>query len=156
MKKIILCDIDGTIADNTHRQGYLKNKPKNWKAYNQNMHLDKPIEEVIWLISELYNRSSSENIIVFVTGREQVLEQITKDWLYTICRDFGFKYDNLYMRKEKDYRDDAIVKYELWQQIKEDYKDIGTPYLVLDDRDKVVKMWRENGLKCLQCNYGDF
>jgi hypothetical protein len=27
---------------------------------------------------------------------------------------------------------------------------------VFDDRDKVVKMWRENGISCFQVNYGDF
>jgi len=25
-----------------------------------------------------------------------------------------------------------------------------------DDRDKVVKMWRDNGITCMQVNYGDF
>jgi hypothetical protein len=27
---------------------------------------------------------------------------------------------------------------------------------VFDDRDKVVKMWRDNGITCMQVNYGDF
>lgn len=27
---------------------------------------------------------------------------------------------------------------------------------VFDDRDKVVKMWRENGIACFQVNYGSF
>jgi hypothetical protein len=27
---------------------------------------------------------------------------------------------------------------------------------VFDDRDKVVKMWRDNDISCFQVNYGDF
>jgi hypothetical protein len=27
---------------------------------------------------------------------------------------------------------------------------------VFDDRDKVVNMWRENGLTCMQVAYGNF
>ena len=27
---------------------------------------------------------------------------------------------------------------------------------VFDDRDKVVKMWRDNGILCMQVNYGNF
>lgn len=32
----------------------------------------------------------------------------------------------------------------------------GKIVMAIDDRDSVVKMWRENGITCLQCAYGDF
>jgi hypothetical protein len=36
--------------------------------------------------------------------------------------------------------------------VKDNYKVL----LVLDDRDQVVRMWRELGLTCFQVDYGDF
>jgi len=31
-----------------------------------------------------------------------------------------------------------------------------TPSVVFDDRDRVVKMWRENGIRCFQVAEGNF
>lgn len=58
----------------------------------------------------------------------------------------------LYMRPEGDKRKDSIIKYEILQNlIKENF----IAY-VLDDRNQVVKMWREAGLRCLQVQEGNF
>ena len=58
------------------------------------------------------------------------------------------------MRKTDDFRQDSIVKKELFDQYIKD------KYFVeywLDDRDQVVKMVREElGLLCLQVYYGNF
>ena len=57
------------------------------------------------------------------------------------------------MRRTKDYRSDDIVKKEMLDEMRA----IGyNPTLVFDDRDRVVKMWRENGLRCFQVAEGDF
>ena len=155
MSKIILCDIDGTVANNSHRQIYVRNKPKNWKAYNQNMSKDTPIKEVLWLLSVLENAPGDYVQIVFLSGREETHRETTISWLDEYTSEFGFQYQGLYMRPAKDYRDDSIVKYELWQKVKEDFPN-DEIMMVLDDRDRVVKMWRENGLRCMQVDYGDF
>ena len=57
------------------------------------------------------------------------------------------------MRKEKDYRQDAIIKQEIYENEIEGKYNI---HFVLDDRDQVVAMWRKKGLTCLQVDYGDF
>ena len=57
------------------------------------------------------------------------------------------------MRKSSDSRGDQIVKSEILE------KEILPKYnvkLVLDDREKVVRMWRDKGLTCLQVDWGDF
>lgn len=63
-------------------------------------------------------------------------------------------YEALYIRKAKDFRKDAIIKRELYEaHIKGRYDVL----MVLDDRDQVVKMWRQElGLPCLQVDYGNF
>jgi hypothetical protein len=57
------------------------------------------------------------------------------------------------MRKLNDNRPDDIIKKELYDQyIKGKY----FVKFVLDDRDSVVRMWRNEGLLCLQVYYGNF
>ena len=54
---------------------------------------------------------------------------------------------NLCMRSEGDRRPDTTVKYEMMY----DYKFMPEDVLcILDDRQGVVDMWRENGFRCLQ------
>ena len=60
----------------------------------------------------------------------------------------------LFMRPAGDTRDDRIVKREIYErEIKGKYNVLW----VLDDRNKVVDMWRrELGLTCLQVAEGNF
>ena len=57
------------------------------------------------------------------------------------------------MRKTKDYRDDGVVKLELLEQIR---KNGFNPVIAFEDRDRVVKVWRDAGLICAQVAPGDF
>ena len=65
------------------------------------------------------------------------------------CEPCGLEMDIL---KEDDYRDDVIVKQELLTQIRK----VWNPILVFDDRQRVVDMWRSEGLICCQVARGDF
>jgi predicted kinase len=52
------------------------------------------------------------------------------------------------MRKGGDHRSDVIVKSEILDEILARGHDIA---FVVDDRPRVVEMWRQRGLTCLQC-----
>jgi hypothetical protein len=56
------------------------------------------------------------------------------------------------MREDKDNRSDAIIKQEIFENNfnKEDI------LCVIDDRQRVVDMWRSLGLVCLQVDHGNF
>ena len=84
-----------------------------------------------------------ERAIKFINSKETI------KWL----NDNGIKFDDLYMRFTNDLRKDSIVKQEIYEMcIKDKYNVL----FVLDDRDQVVNMWREQGLKCLQVAEGNF
>lgn len=57
------------------------------------------------------------------------------------------------LRGFNDYRDDPIIKQEIYETYIKPYTDVD---YVFDDRDRVVKMWRDIGLRCLQVQEGDF
>lgn len=135
--RAIIVDIDGTIAKNVSRSPYDYSKVSEDKPHND------IIELVLLLEQEWFE-------VLFVSGRDASCRKDTMDWIERYM-DTWREY-KLYMRAEGDKRNDTIVKYEILQELVNDY------YIqyVLDDRDRVVKMWREAGLRCLQVAEGNF
>lgn len=144
----IIFDLDGTLADCSHRIHHIRENPKNWADFNAAAHKDSLIEEIAEVVKCLV---LGGNRILICTGRENTngLRFDTEQWL----DDNGIEYDALYMRPIRDYRDDPIVKAALYQQMLEDG---WHPRLVFEDRARVVKMWRELGLLCAQVADGNF
>ena len=153
--KVIVFDIDGTIANTEHRKHWVASKPKNWSAWNAGMINDTVHEDIKFIFNILrfadVNHPTYEDRIITVlcSGRGEEQRDITTRWL----NDNGFWYNKLYMRAEKDYRKDSIVKVELLEQIRKDY---GEPYLWFDDRQQVVDAIRAQGVRVLQVAPGDF
>jgi hypothetical protein len=134
----IIVDIDGTIADNMHRQSILEAEPKNWDAFFSECHLDLPIEPVVEIVQILDKYHS----ILIVTGRSDKYRELTTLWL----KKYEIPFEELYMRKDGDFRPDHEIKEEILHIIRQSYN----PFLAIDDRQSVVDMWRRNGLICLQ------
>jgi len=146
MKRIIVFDIDGTLADCRHRQHHVHGKRKNWPAFNREMVNDTPHDDIIWLM-EIF--VELDMVVVIASGRGEENRKETEEWL---AKHVPFHH-KLYMRKAKDSRKDSIVKREILDEIR---KDFGEPFMVFDDRNQVVDMWREAGIRCLQVAPGDF
>jgi phosphoglycolate phosphatase-like HAD superfamily hydrolase len=146
----IICDIDGTIADLSHRRKWIAEKPKNWKKFFEEMAHDLPIQPVIRVITDLHKAG---NFIIFCSGRPDVWEFLTREWLDNYFGHNLGRLSPLYMRKTKDYRPDDIVKFELLQKIRADGFN---PSIAFDDRQRVVDMWRKNGIICAQVAEGNF
>lgn len=142
-------DLDGTLADLSHRLHHIKTpgKPKDWRAFFANVLDDAPIPHIV----ELYHFVSRKKPVVFVSGRSDEARGDTILWL--VKHNFIIHANGLYMRTAGDQRPDYLVKYDLLQQLKADG---WSPVMAFDDRDQVVKMWRENGIPCAQVAQGDF
>jgi FMN phosphatase YigB (HAD superfamily) len=139
-------DIDGTLANGSHRKHWVNSKPKNWNAWYASAHLDTPY----WDIIDFMNVARSKGLrVVISTGRSEEYREDTMRWF----RNYGIHCERMYMRPTGDYRDDSVVKKEMLDQMRVDGYN---PLLVFDDRDRVVKMWRENGIRCLQVQEGNF
>jgi FMN phosphatase YigB (HAD superfamily) len=147
MNKIIVFDIDGTLADVTHRRQFVATKPKNWAAWNAGMSRDTVHEDIRWMLMKLRRVPGSKTILC--SGRGEETREVTEQWL----SDNRIPYEDLYMRKTKDYRQDSIVKVELLAQIREEH---GEPYMWFDDRQQVVDAIRAEGVRVLQVAPGDF
>lgn len=149
-KKIILVDIDGTIADISHRVHLVRGEgKKNWKGFFDACEDDEDIPEVINTVLALSEYFQLD--IVLCTGRPEWLREKTMDWLDA---NTPIPIDTeLLMRGPKDFRPDYITKKALVEDAGYTLEDI---YAVFEDRNTVVKMWRDNGVKCFQVQDGDF
>jgi phosphoglycolate phosphatase-like HAD superfamily hydrolase len=134
-KQTVIVDIDGTLADISHRERHVKGKRKRWGKFFQNMDKDLPIPEVAAKVRQL----SLDHTIILVSGRPDEYRAVTEEWL----KRHKIPYQDLYMRKSGDFRPDDVVKQEILKTRlkKEEIK------LVIDDRPRVIRMWRKNGLE---------
>ena len=147
-KTAIICDLDGTLCDTSHRLHFITDpkKKKDWDAFYAGM-VDDPIN--IWCDTIVHLASQNGIAILYVTGRPDTYCGVTLNWL----RQHDCPINGLYMRKEKDNREDSVVKKEIYEtQLKDNYDVL----FCLEDRSQVVKMWRSLGLVCLQCQEGNF
>ncbi len=149
---VVIFDIDGTVANLDHRKHYVDSKfvtipfkfKKDWKTFYSKMANDSVIHQMIGICNS-YHMNGWD--VYFFTGRPEKYRSITKIWL----KNKGFMYKELNMRQDADhYVNDAIVKKDMLDKLNRKV------HIVFDDRDRVVKMWRDQGILCLQCNYGDF
>lgn len=146
MTKVIVFDIDGTLANIEHRRQYVATKPKNWKAFNAGIVNDTPHEDIVWLSRRLFAHNTT---VILCSGRGEEQREVTEKQM----KDFGVTFDKLFMRPAGDYRQDSIVKVELLQQIRSEF---GNPFLWFDDRTQVVNAIRAEGVRVLQVAPGDF
>ena len=149
-KKAIIVDIDGTVALRNNRSPF-----DYEKAYE-----DRVDHRMAHLLKNLIGETEYE--VFFVTGREDIgnCRKITTAWIndniYPKQGHDGFlPVDNwkLLMRTEGDHRSDDITKTEIYTNYIEPWYDV---VCVFEDRNRVVKMWRDLGLLVAQVYDGDF
>lgn len=142
-RRCVICDIDGTLAHNYGgRNIYDLTRVKE----------DTPDPLVCAVLDGLDSTFGIDYLdIIIVSGREDACRKETEEWLYHNM----IPYKALYMRKSGDKRDDAIVKEEIYKEfIEPEYCVLG----VIDDRNKVVRMWEKLGVKVMKVGglYNEF
>ncbi len=145
--KVVLFDMDGTLADIRHRRTFLDQSPADWKAFKAAMGDDTPNVPIVSLYTSLWDTGSYELIIVI--GRNERYRKLTEQWLSWNEIPFG----RMLMRADDDFRADHIIKEEILDQLLGEGKTI---LFTVDDRQQVVDMWRRRGITCLQCDVGNF
>ena len=76
-EKVVIVDIDGTIAKLGDRLKYLNQEPADWDSFYLASGEDEPIQVIIDLVNVLKNSYT----IVYCTGRSEKARDVTKKWL---------------------------------------------------------------------------
>jgi len=140
---IVVFDLDGTLADISHRLCFIKYPPKDWETFFARVNLDKPKQPIIDLTHRFHQCGDT---VIICSGRRSECREATEEWLKT----HNVKYSELLMREIDDRRSDVDVKKEMLEYIKQKYGQM--PDLAIDDRQRVVDFWRSQGIICLQCD----
>jgi len=153
MKDLVIFDLDGTLAniDARRKLSTKDNGKMDWDKFFDpaNIDLDLPNDPVIQMAQLL--KDSGKTIIIF-SGRSKATKDATRNWLNRNSVPF----DILKMRPTGHpwaFMPDDKLKQTWLDDLIQDHNRI---LCVFDDRDKVVKMWRDNGLTCFQVADGDF
>ena len=142
-KNTIIFDLDGTLAliDKRRELSRKPNGKLDFKILHDpsNIHLDDPNEPVI----KMAQMFAEDGFNIFT-------EHTTRSWL----SNNRVPFHKLVMRPHKtmNFIPDEILKKDMLDK----HVDINDVFLVVDDRQKVVDMWRREGLVCCQVAPGNF
>jgi len=146
--RALIVDLDGTLADVSHRIHHLLGDEPDWKSFHDAMGDDPVIEQVAELVRLVKAGAPADDpvAVLVVTARhdEPRYEEVTRLWLEV----GDVPMDRLYMRRDTDTRPDVVVKAEILERI---LADGYTPVWAIDDRPDVLHMWRNHGIIGLQC-----
>jgi FMN phosphatase YigB (HAD superfamily) len=153
---LYIFDLDGTLADLRHRRHFVDGTDgkKDWDAF----HAACADDALIRPVADTMVRLAHAWADVWVwSGRMDTVRAETIEWLAAnrLMRLLDNPLDpRLKMRPAGDYTPDHILK-ERWLHAMSP-GDRASLVMVFDDRQRVVDMWRRNGVVCAQVAPGDF
>ena len=168
-KNTVIFDLDGTLANIDRRRDHAlkmgKNGKMNWNEFFNPAHIafDEPNEPVIKMAQTF--KKEGFKIVIF-SGRNDISFDRTVEWLewndvpfdLLVMRPDKFKPKSWPVAKgnpatrEMRFMPDEILKKEMLDT----FVDRNDVLMTVDDRQKVVDMWRAEGLTCFQVAPGNF
>jgi phosphoglycolate phosphatase-like HAD superfamily hydrolase len=132
-RPVAVFDIDGVLADVTHRLHYLQSYPQRWDRFFTAADRDPLLAEgAARLRAALVGHD-----VIYLTGRPERSRQLTKRWL----RRHGLPTGPLLMRADDDYRPARWMKREALRGLAEARSVVS----VLDDDPAVVEYLAADG-----------
>lgn len=134
----VIFDLDGTLADISHRVHFVRGGGRDWASFFAACVDDLPHPHVIETFKA--HLDAGHKVRVW-SARSDVVRKQTEDWLLRHGIDPCFLQ---HMRAAGDNTPDvALKRYWLSQEHER-------PDIVYDDRQRVVDMWRAEGIPCFQ------
>ena len=147
--KYIVFDIDGVLADCSHRLHYIQGEDKDYNKFysDEEIMKDKPILNLDKILFNIQCADGSSIDIKFITARNIKSITATAEWLekyFSIMVEEG----DILMRPKNDYRPAHEVKKDLIE------KHIGFENILFafDDDDQVNEMYKKHGVMCYKPN----
>jgi hypothetical protein len=150
-RPVIVADIDGCCVFSEDRLPFLLGGDVD--AWNKNHHLDRPIEQGVAIYRKFLE--DDDYRFFFVTGRPERAREVTLHQLHKWISP-RIQGTQLLMRPDHvtgDDLHDTELKPLLLKQRGISPEDI---FVVFEDRNSVVSMWRSLGVVCYQTAFGDF
>ncbi|MEU9099840.1 hypothetical protein [Streptomyces sp. NPDC048361] len=108
-RPLAVFDLDGTLADSSHRQRFLDRRPRDWEAFFAAAPADPPLSEGVTLCRD----AAKECEVVYLTGRPERCRDDTVEWLAAQ----GLPDGPVHMRRNDDRRPARLTKLELLRRL---------------------------------------
>jgi hypothetical protein len=128
----IIFDIDGVLADNSHRTHFIKGETKHWDMYYDAMGADPVIQATADILADM----TLTHHVVLCTGRPEKYRERTMQWLQGANLDELI--DHMYMRPDGDFRPNPVIKEWQARCVMDRFGPIG---MVFEDDERSVKEW---------------
>lgn len=132
-RSLAIVDLDGVLADVSHRLHHLGARPKDWEPFFRAAAADPPLPEGFRRTHELADLHE----VVYLTGRPERTRRLTEAWLSR----HGAPPGRLLMRPDGDHRPARMFKREALRQLGSDR----TVAVVVDDDPEVVALLSADG-----------
>lgn len=178
---LLFVDLDGTLANCSHRVPLIP----DWDAFHERMVDDEPYQPLSRLLGAIAlrqwataPREGTKIGLFFQTGRPEKWRVKTQRWLAEVCDLIAEDDYKLMMRPDGDFSPDVECKWAMFERAigagghvhdfvrAEGWHDPGESpgfmdwlkanSLFIEDRDRVVAMWRGKGFMCLQPQEGEY
>lgn len=146
----VIFDIDGTVADCSHRLHFINGAGKpDWNSFFSAdlVAKDEPIRPMLEMLAVMQGSFA----IVFGTSRPKRILHPTVSWLH-VHAPWLSSYQT-YMRADDDRRSSAEVKADYLDKMA---RDGFRPIYAFEDRAQDAAMWRAAGITCLQVAEGNY
>jgi hypothetical protein len=142
VNEIVAFDIDGVLADCSKRLPYLAQTPKDFETFYSRVNED----AVYGVGKSLAIALARESKILYLTARNNVCEQATRDWLTRK----GLPVGVLAMRGRNDYRPSSVLKPEVLAR----YGGPQVVMLMVEDDPQVCEALSSAGYNVLRAMWG--
>ena len=132
-RPVAVFDIDGVLANVTHRLHHLQAHPQRWERFFQAADRDPLLTEG----ADRLRAALVDHDVIYLTGRPERNRKLTKRWLAR----HGLPTGPLVMRRDDDYRAARWMKREVLRELGESR----TVASVLDDDPAVVEVLAADG-----------
>lgn len=134
----VIFDLDGTLANIDHRTHFVRGGRRDWNSFFRECVNDMPVPAVV---ESFHAHLAAGHRVRIWSGRSDVVRAETEQWLDEATIDPCYLE---HMRAEGDNTPDVELK-RYWLN-----QTAHRPDLVYDDRQRVVDMWRAEGIPCFQ------
>lgn len=141
-RAVAVVDIDGVLADVTHRLHYVAKRPKDWDAFFAAAVDDPPLPEGLAVAQELAERYD----VTYLSGRPERCRRDTEKWFST----HGVPAGELLLRRPNDRRPARVTKVEILKRIAATRR----VALLVDDDFEVCSAARAQGFTVLEATWG--
>jgi len=142
----VICDLDGTLSDDSHRKEYARRG--EWDEYHKHLSEDIVILPV-WRL--LLAMKQADFRIIILTARPERYRVATMAWM--MREQVAPAIDGLLMRMDDDYSPAHELKPKMLTEMLGD-KANQRVLFILEDTERVVRAWRLLGYKVFQVGDG--